>query len=89
MGHIVKANRVQLQDSFQLRLDPAAPVRPGRQRAAAGPVGVRLAETHPDFAVIEIACPCGEVTRIRCDYATADAVPPATAAAEQHRTSQP
>jgi hypothetical protein len=68
--HILKADEVAFEDPLQLGLDPAqrphAAEAPGAQ---AGP-SVRIAENHPDHAVIEITCACGKTTYIRCEYAS-------------------
>lgn len=77
--HVLKADEVALDDSFPLSLDPAAAAAPGATSrpapaAPAGP-GVRITQSHPDYAVIEVTCPCGRTTSIRCDYAAASPSP--------------
>jgi len=68
---ILKANEVALRDPFHLDLDPRVPPA-GREppSAATGP-SVRIAQNHPQYAVIEVTCPCGSTTYIRCEYSEA------------------
>jgi hypothetical protein len=40
---------------------------------------VRLLERQADGAILEVQCPCGSVTRIRCDWATGSVTPPGAA----------
>jgi hypothetical protein len=56
---ILKADEVAFRDPFHLDLDPAVP--------PAGP-SVRIAQNHPQYAVIEVTCACGKTTYIRCEY---------------------
>jgi hypothetical protein len=67
--HVLKGNEVQLAGSLQLRMDPAATARPTAPQPDSRPVRVRIAEAHPEFAVVEVACSCGKVTHVRCEYA--------------------
>ena len=77
MGHILKADRVQLADALQLSLDPAAsPVTADPMRAcqpSSEPAHIRIAENHPEYALVEVTCSCGKTTLVRCDYAPAPA----------------
>jgi hypothetical protein len=67
--HILKADEVAFDDPFHLGIDPSAqPRRMERQCASAAP-SVRVAQNHPQYAVIEVTCPCGQTTYIRCEYA--------------------
>lgn len=67
---ILKASEVAFRDPFHLHLDPAAlPAGTEAPSAAAGP-SVRIAQNHPQYAIIEVTCPCGTTTYIRCEYDT-------------------
>ncbi len=67
---ILKANEVAFRDPFHLDLDPAAAsAGPAATSEAAGP-SVRVAQNHPQYAIIEVTCPCGKTTYIRCEYDT-------------------
>jgi len=67
---ILKADEVAFRDPFHLDLDPVAPpAGPEAPAAAAGP-SVRIAQNHPQYAIIEVTCPCGKTTYIRCEYDT-------------------
>jgi hypothetical protein len=67
---ILKANEVAFRDPFHLDLDPAVPpAGPEAPSAGTGP-SVRLAQNHPQYALIEVTCPCGKTTYLRCEYDT-------------------
>ncbi len=67
--HILKADEVAFDGPFRLGIDSAAqPHRTEPQCASAAP-SVRVAQNHPQYAVIEVTCPCGQTTYIRCEYA--------------------
>jgi len=73
---VLKGNEVQLAGSRQLRMDlPATPRRAGSQLDSI-PVRVHIVETHPEFAVVEVACSCGKVTYVRCEYSAGNGAPP-------------
>jgi hypothetical protein len=83
MGQVLKANQVRFDEPLRLSIDSAAgPARDG-SRPSHGQPRVRVAETNPDFAVIEVTCSCGAVTYVRCDYVPAKATPPATASRDE------
>jgi len=69
---ILKAAQVVLSDPLRLSIDsvPAGPC--AGPHATSGVPTVRLVQNHPEYAIIEITCPCGRSTQVRCDYAAAD-----------------
>jgi hypothetical protein len=71
-GHILKANNVKLEGRFHLDLVPAGLSPPKRKNAASSTPKVRIVENHPEFAVVEITCPCGTKTHLKCQYASAE-----------------
>ncbi len=80
--HVLKNNEVQLAGSFQLNMGKAGPTRPTASQPESKSVRVRLAETHPEFAIVEVTCSCGQITLVRCEYAAVEA-PSAPAGSEQ------
>jgi hypothetical protein len=67
---ILKADEVAFCDPYHLDLDPVAlSAGPETPSAAAGP-SVRIAQNHPQYAIIEVTCPCGKTTYVRCEYDT-------------------
>ena len=72
--HVLKDNEVQFAGSLQLGTDQAAVRRKGPQPDAKA-VCVRIAEAHPEFAVVEVACSCGRSTYVRCEYAANNGPP--------------
>lgn len=70
--HILKANQVVPGDPLRLSLGAAA--RPGgtSPSCTASSPKVRVAQSHPEYAVIEVTCACGQTTYVRCEYAAAN-----------------
>jgi len=73
MRHVLKANEVQFAGPLQLPLDPAALPGTGGPMVASEPAHIRIAENHPEYALVEVTCSCGKITRVRCDYAPTQA----------------
>jgi len=71
--HVLKANEVRSAGPMQLSLDPGAALPAGAAPVASAPARVRIAENHPEYALVEVTCSCGKITYIRCDYAPAPA----------------
>ncbi len=67
---VLKASQVQWQGSFRLDLDPKTVPSPGASPHAAVPARIRIAENHPQFALVEVTCSCGKTTFVRCEYAS-------------------
>jgi len=64
---VLKADDVILHEPLMLNPDPAASPDTAPPCDGAGS-SVRLAQKHPEYVVLEVACPCGRTTYIRCDY---------------------
>lgn len=80
--HILKANQVAFDGPLHLGLDPAGrPPGAGPQCASAGP-RARITQNHPQYAIIEVTCACGNTTYIRCDYVAANPAPVAQSPAQ-------
>lgn len=66
-GQVLKANNVSVKGQYHL--DAGQSARPASPRpvapAASGPQ-VRVAEACPEYAVVEVTCPCGEKTLVKC-----------------------
>ena len=71
MRHVLKAGQVQLAGPQQLCLDPGATPQTGGLPATSTPARIRIAENHPEYALVEMTCSCGKTTFVRCDYAPA------------------
>lgn len=76
-GHILKSSEVKLEG--QIRLDPRCLPAQARVYSREGgggdsdsigaQAGVRIIESNPEFAVIEVVCCCGAKTYLKCQYA--------------------
>lgn len=73
---ILKSSEVKLEG--HVKLDPRclpvqAPVYPrqggGGDTLTPAQPDVRIVQSHPEFAVIEVVCCCGVKTLLRCQYA--------------------
>ena len=74
MGHVLKADRVRLEEPLRLSIDgTGTPGHAGSHRPGVQP-HVRIAQSNAEFAILEVTCACGNVIRVRCDYA-ANAAP--------------
>jgi len=67
---ILKSNEVNLQGRVQLHLMQPQQACGGPKDASAAPAKqqVRIVESHPEYAVIEITCCCGTRIYLRCEY---------------------
>jgi len=63
-GRILKSSEVKLEG--QIRLDPRFR---GDHDSIGAQAGVRIVESNPEFAVIEVVCCCGAKTYLKCQYA--------------------
>jgi hypothetical protein len=79
--HVLKAGEVALKGAYHLPVDPGAPARNQPGAPAASP-SVRIAQSHAEFAILEVTCSCGTTTHVRCDYAAAEAVAASSDAAQ-------
>jgi hypothetical protein len=71
MRRILKADEVAMEGPLQLSIAPAAALCGHGPQADSGAPSVRVAQSRAEYAVIEVTCPCGQTTYIRCDYAAA------------------
>jgi hypothetical protein len=72
-GRILKSNEVKLEGRFLLDAAQAVSNLPKQRVAASSVPKVRILENHEQYAVIEVICPCGTKTSLRCEYAGASA----------------
>ncbi len=68
-GRVLKASDIKLNGQFRLDI---AQDSPRRTKDLSKPQ-VRITESHPDFAVVEVTCCCGSKTYVRCDYTVSQA----------------
>lgn len=68
---VLKAGQVQWQGSFRLDLHPKAAPAAGAACGAAQ-TRIRIAENHPQYALVEVTCSCGKTTLVRCEYTQSD-----------------
>ena len=67
-GHVLKSNEVKLEGRFRLEVDQGVPRQAKAGNVMLAQPQVLVVENHPEFAVMEVTCRCGEKTHIRCEY---------------------
>ena len=67
--HVLKSGSVELQGRMQLDIASVAPGAAKTKGAKQITPQVRIAESSPEFAVLEITCSCGSKINVRCEYA--------------------
>ncbi|MBN2136666.1 MAG: hypothetical protein JW720_02555 [Sedimentisphaerales bacterium] len=72
-GNILKSAEVTVSGSFKLdAAQPTHAIPPQQTKKHNVPPNARIIENTPEYAVIEITCPCGEKTHLKCDYENND-----------------
>jgi hypothetical protein len=71
-GRIIKGKNVEFKGQVRVGVLETAPSQP-KEKSAAGEPTVRIVESHPEFAIIELTCSCGTRTHLRCEYPAAEA----------------
>ncbi len=69
-GHVLKSNKIKLEGHFCLDADRDVPRQAKSGNVTLAQPQVLVVENHPEFAVMEVTCRCGEKTHIRCEYLT-------------------
>ncbi len=72
-GRILKECDVRLEGRFIIDIMQPEPGQAKQPGAALAEPQVRIVESQPEFAVIEITCSCGTGMFLRCEYAGAKA----------------
>ena len=62
ISKIIKKDKVKLNGSYSISLD-GKPDQTKKQQASA-----KIVEATDTYATIELTCPCGKISRIRCNY---------------------
>jgi hypothetical protein len=70
-GHVLKSNDVKVEGHFRLDADIAVSAQAKSGNAMLAQPQVLVVENHPEFAVMEVTCRCGDKIHIRCEYAPA------------------
>ncbi len=66
--NILKSGDAKIEGRFHLNVDPGARPAPPQRQNPNLPPQVRIVEKHPEFAVLELTCSCGNKSYIRCEY---------------------
>lgn len=70
-GRIIKSEDIELEGQYLLDIAQikCAAGEDKKQNAASVTPQVRILETHPEYAIMEVTCSCGTKMSLRCDYA--------------------
>ncbi len=76
--NLLKSTEVKIEGVFKLDIAPAAAPQarchsPAPEQTAPQVV---VAESYPDFAVLEVTCPCGRKLFVKCLYGSGMQQPP-------------
>jgi len=73
--NILKSNEVKVEGQFHL--DAGSIATPQQQQAnpALAAPQVRILENHPEYALIEFTCTCGNKSHIKCQYEDPQSTP--------------
>ena len=66
--NIIKSSDVTVEGEFQLAIDLPTELPPQSTNQPAGKPQVRIVENHPEYALIEFTCACGDKSVIKCQY---------------------
>lgn len=69
---ILKSNDVEISGRVQLAGLTPGSGSPDRNMAPSVPANATIIENTPEFALIEVVCPCGRKTSVKCEYAPAE-----------------
>ena len=77
VGRILRSSEVKLEGQVTLQMKQLqSQAQPSSQKTAKQPVAAEIVENHPEFAVIQITCCCGEKVHLRCEYPSPEAGSP-------------
>lgn len=67
-ANLLKSNEVKVEGQFHLDagVTPAPPQKQANPTLVAPQV--RILEDHPEYALLELTCTCGNKSHIRCQY---------------------
>lgn len=68
-GHVIKSGDVKMEGQFHLDIGQNAKRPASQQSTTPSSTQAHIVEKHPEFAIIEITCRCGEKIQLKCDYA--------------------
>ena len=71
LSPIIKSSNINVEGVYQLPIGlgavGGAPAG-GAMPSGGGQASARVIETTAEYATIEVVCPCGTVSQIRCNY---------------------
>ncbi|MCF7954402.1 MAG: hypothetical protein K9M75_01235 [Phycisphaerae bacterium] len=71
LSPIIKRSNINVEGVYRLPIGPGMTGGAPAGRAAfsgGGQASARVIETTAEYATIEMVCPCGTVSQIRCNY---------------------
>ncbi|MHC4744169.1 MAG: hypothetical protein ACYS8Z_19805 [Planctomycetota bacterium] len=67
-ANIIKSSDVKVEGEFQLDIDLPTKLPPQCTDQPATTPKVHIVENHPEYALIEFTCACGNKYTIKCQY---------------------
>jgi hypothetical protein len=68
---ILKSSDVEISGRVQLGSIASGPGSAARSATTLAFAQATVVENNPEFALIEVVCPCGRKTTVRCEYTKA------------------
>jgi hypothetical protein len=87
-GRILKGSDVRVQGQLRIETKHAGSRSPKEGCRASEP-DVSIVKRHPDFALLEVTCSCGQKLYLRCEYAAGAEVNPSGAEAQANAPGTP
>jgi len=80
-GRILKSDEVRIEGRFRLELGATGPTTPKTRSVGTAAPSVKILESRPEYALMELTCSCGRKSVVRCEYddtSTAKSTQPTT-----------
>ena len=68
-GCILRGDSAKVEGTFQLGATQSGTGSPGAAVVHSGEPRVSVIETNSEFTIIEVTCPCGTKTSVKCEHA--------------------
>jgi len=66
--NILKSSDVKVEGEYRLEIAPPTEQPPRLPSRTGAATQVRIVENHPEYAIIEFTCACGNKSHIKCQY---------------------
>jgi hypothetical protein len=71
VNRVLKASEVEVSGTYSLATGSSSSATSPGTTSTQGPAQARIVEQHPQYALLEITCACGNTMQVKCDYSQA------------------